>query len=87
MKLDDTGCLTFCTEQGARHTARQAIPTYYFRNGICYSATRDTVVRDRQVAEPDCVGVVVDGPIANIDEAIELEWAEYLAQRLGEQCS
>ena len=86
VKLDDEGCLTFCTEQGARHTARQAIPTYYFRNGICYSATRDTVVRGAQIAERDCVGVVIDEPIANIDEPLELEWAEFLAQRLGDRC-
>jgi CMP-N-acetylneuraminic acid synthetase len=86
VKLDDEGCLTFCTEQGARHTARQTVPPYYFRNGICYSVTRDTVVRDGQIAERDCLGVVIDEPIANIDEPIELEWAEFLAQRLGERC-
>ena len=86
VKLDDDGCLTFCTEHSSRQTARQAFPTYYFRNGICYSATRDTVVRDGQIAERDCVGVVIDEPIANIDEPIELEWAEFLAQRWGERC-
>ena len=40
-------------------------------------------MRDAQIAERDCVGVVVDEPIANIDEPLELEWAEFLAQRLG----
>lgn len=85
VKLDDQGCLTFCTEHGARLTARQAIPTYYFRNGICYSATRDTVVHDGEVAERDCIGIVIDEPIANIDEPLELEWAEFLAQRLGDR--
>jgi CMP-N,N'-diacetyllegionaminic acid synthase len=86
VKLDDEDCLTFCTEQGAHHTARQTIPPYYFRNGICYSVTRDTVVRDGQIVERDCLGVVIDEPIANIDEPIELEWAEFLAQRSGERC-
>ncbi len=85
VKLDEGGCLTFCTDQGNRQTARQAIPTYYFRNGICYSATRDAVVRDLEVAERDCVGIVIDEPIANIDEPLELEWAEFLAQRWAER--
>jgi len=85
VKLDDDGCLTFCTDQGNRHTARQTHPTYYYRNGICYSATRDAVVGEGQVAERDCVGVEIDEPIANIDEPIELEWAEFLAQRFGER--
>jgi len=84
VQLDDGGCLTFCTEQGARHSARQAIPDYYFRNGICYAATRDTVMSGKQIAERDCVGVVIDEPIANIDDPIELEWAEFLAQRAAE---
>jgi hypothetical protein len=29
---------------------------------------------------------VIDEPIANIDEPLELEWAEFLAQRLGDRC-
>jgi CMP-N,N'-diacetyllegionaminic acid synthase len=85
VKLDDAGCLAFCTDQGARHTARQAIANYYFRNGICYAATRDTVVLDGQIAERDCIGVVIDEPIANIDEPLELDWAEFLAQRAEER--
>jgi len=85
VRLDDRGCLTSFAEQGARHTARQANPTYYFRNGICYSATRETVVTDRQVAERDCFGVLIEEPIANIDEPIELEWAEFLIRRLGDR--
>jgi hypothetical protein len=42
-------------------------------------------VGEGQVAERDCVGVEIDEPIANIDEPIELEWAEFLAQRFGER--
>jgi len=84
VKLGDDGCLVFCTEQSNRQTARQASPAYYFRNGICYSATRKAVVQELEVADRDCIGVVIDEPIANIDEPIELEWAEFLARR-GEE--
>jgi CMP-N-acetylneuraminic acid synthetase len=82
VRLDAAGCLSFCTEHGARHAARQAIPDYYYRNGVCYAARRETVVDDRQIAERDCVGVLIEGPIANIDEPFELDWAEFLAERM-----
>ncbi len=85
VKLDDKGCLSLYSEKSAGITARQAFPTYYFRNGVCYSATRDAVVRDLDIVNSDCVGVVIDEPIANIDDPIELEWAEFLAQRLNER--
>jgi CMP-N-acetylneuraminic acid synthetase len=86
VKLDDEGCLSLCGKQPSAQTARQAFPTYYYRNGICYSATRDAVVLDRDTAERDCVGVLIDEPTANIDEPLELEWAEFLAQRFGDRC-
>jgi len=86
VNLDDEGCLSLYGKQPSAQTARQAFPTYYYRNGICYSATRDAVVRDRDTAERDCVGVLIDEPTANIDEPLELEWAEFLAQRFEERC-
>jgi len=86
VRLDAEGCLSLYVEQPSAQTARQAFPTYYYRNGICYSATRDAVVRDRDTVERDCVGVLIDEPTANIDEPLELEWAEFLAHRFGERC-
>jgi len=86
VRLDAEGCLSLYGKQPANLTSRQAFPTYYFRNGVCYSATRDAVVRDRDTSERDCVGVLIDEPVANIDEPLELEWAEFLAQRLGGHC-
>jgi len=85
VKLDDKGCLSLYSEKSAGITARQAFPTYYFRNGVCYSATRDAVVRDLDIVNSDCIGVLIDEPIANIDDPIELEWAEFLAQRSKER--
>ena len=85
VKLNANGCLSMYVEQPDAQTARQAFPAYYSRNGVCYSATRDAVVHDGEVAERDCVGVLIDEPVANIDDPIELEWAEFLAQRLVER--
>jgi len=84
VRLDDRGCLSLYVEQAAAQTSRQAFPAYYFRNGVCYAASRDAVVRDRDTTQPDCIGVLIEGPVANIDEPIELEWAEFLAQRDGD---
>jgi CMP-N-acetylneuraminic acid synthetase len=81
VRLDAEGCLSLYGKQ----TARQAFPAYYYRNGVCYSATRDAVVCDRDTTERDCLGVLIDEPVANIDEPLELEWAEFLAQRSGER--
>jgi len=85
VELDERGCLALYCEQSTTLTARQAFPTYYSRNGVCYSATRDAVVDDRDPVKNDCVGVVIDEPVANIDDPLELEWAEFLAQRMGER--
>ena len=85
VKLDDKGCLSLYSEKSAGITARQAFPTYYFRNGVCYSATRDAVVRDLDIVNSDCIGVLIDEPTANIDDSIELEWAEFLAHRSMER--
>jgi len=85
VKLDEEGCLSLYVEQPTAQTARQAFPTYYSRNGVCYSATRDAVVNDGEATERGCVGVLIDEPVANIDDPIELEWAEFLAQRLVER--
>ncbi|MBW2494314.1 MAG: acylneuraminate cytidylyltransferase family protein [Deltaproteobacteria bacterium] len=84
VKLDEQGCLSLYREPGDTLTSRQAFPTYYSRNGVCYSATRDAVVNDRDPVRSDCIGVVIEEPVANIDEPLELEWAEFLAQRMGE---
>ncbi len=76
--MDEAGLLHFYIEEGARHTARQTIPAYYFRDGTCYAVTRKTLVEDGHIVEDDCVGVVIDRPVISIDEPFELEFARYV---------
>ena len=71
----------FYHPEGAKHSIRQTIPTYYFRNGICYAATRNAVIDEGAVIGDDCVAVIIDRPIVNIDEPFDLELAEYLLNR------
>jgi CMP-N,N'-diacetyllegionaminic acid synthase len=75
------GRIGFYLEGGARFARRQDIPTYYHRNGVCYAARRDTVVDHGTIIEADCIAVVLERPLVNIDEPLDLEIAELLAAR------
>lgn len=66
---------------GYSYTARQAIPPRYHRNGLAYAATREGVIEARDALWEDCVAVVIDRPVANIDAPIDLDWAEFLLAR------
>ena len=70
--------------EGKKHSRRQTINPYYHRNGICYAVMRETLVEHGQILETDCAAVIIDRPIVNIDEPLELEMAEWLLRR-GEE--
>ena len=77
----EDGTIGFYHPDGVKHAIRQTIPTYYFRNGICYAATRKSVLEDGAVIGNDCAAVIIDRPIVNIDDPFDLELAEFLLQR------
>ncbi|MBI2255507.1 MAG: acylneuraminate cytidylyltransferase family protein [Proteobacteria bacterium] len=79
--LERDGRLNFLHPEGARHSNRQGVRPYYSRNGLCYAATRLAVVDCRQIVETDCAAVISSGYVANIDDPIDLEIAEFLATR------
>ena len=66
---------------GLRHTSRQTIPACYHRNGLAYAATRAGVVEETEKLWEDCAAVVVDRPVANVDDPLDLEWAAFLLAR------
>lgn len=66
---------------GFSYTARQAIPPYYHRNGVAYAATRAALFDGGDTLWDDCAAVIVETPVANIDDPIDLEWAEFLLAR------
>lgn len=80
---DPGGILHFVHPDGARHSNRQGIPTYWYRNGLCYAVRRSALLDHGEIVERDCIGVPVEGPVANIDEPFDLELAEFLAARHG----
>ncbi|MBM3585932.1 MAG: acylneuraminate cytidylyltransferase family protein [Alphaproteobacteria bacterium] len=83
LTMDADGRLGFSLPEGAKVVARQQAPVTWYRNGLAYAARRAAVVDDRHIVEDDCVGVVIDRPLANIDEPIDLVIAEALLQQGG----
>ncbi|MCA9320953.1 MAG: acylneuraminate cytidylyltransferase family protein [Planctomycetes bacterium] len=81
LRRDDRGRLSYYLAEGARHSNRQSIPDYCHRNGICYAVDRETLVDCGRIIADDCVGVMVEGFVVNIDEPIELELAEFMFER------
>ena len=75
------GMLGFYHDAGARHSIRQTIPTYYFRNGICYAVRRKTLIEEKMILGDHCAAQIVERPIVNIDEPFDLELAEFMIQR------
>lgn len=81
LTLDPAGCVNFYLKEGAQHSLRQTIPPYYSRNGLCYAVTRETLLTRGHIVEEDCVGVVIDRHIINIDEPFELDLANVMFER------
>lgn len=81
LMIDDSGCINFYLADGARHSLRQTIPPYYHRNGICYAVRRETLVERGNIIESDCAALVIDRPVVNIDEPLDLELAAFLLDR------
>tara|TARA_R110002110_G_scaffold415612_3_gene651823 strand:- start:12973 stop:13728 length:756 start_codon:yes stop_codon:yes gene_type:complete len=77
------GRVGFLLEEGAHTARRQDVPPLYHRNGICYALRREPFLDGAPILDDACAAVIVDRPIANIDEPFELELAEWLLDRQG----
>ncbi len=78
---DDAGRIRFYAAEGARITRRQDIPTYYTRNGVCYAVRRSYLVDQGQIIGDDCAALVIDRPVVNIDDPIDVDLADLLLRR------
>ena len=81
LTVNPAGIIGFYLEGGAGHALRQTAPQFFYRNGICYAATRATLVEDGHLLEDDCAAVVIGRPVANIDDPFELDLAGFLLAR------
>lgn len=76
--VDPAGRIGFYLPSGARHSIRQTIPAYYHRNGICYAVKRDTLIEHGAIVERNCAAVIIERPVVNIDEPLDLRIAGLL---------
>lgn len=76
------GRLQFLSEEGRFVTARQALSDrLYYCNGIGYALTRECLMEQAAIFTSNSVADIITRPVANIDDAIDFEWAEFLMAR------
>jgi len=74
------GLLAYDHPDGASIIARQQLEPLWHRNGIAYVLRRATLEAGTLLGARTG-GLVIEGPVANIDDPIDLEWAEFLLAR------
>jgi CMP-N-acetylneuraminic acid synthetase len=77
--VDENGLIRFYLAEGAKHALRQGIPAYYHRNGLCYAVRRETLVLRGSILDEDCIAVVIERPVVNIDDHLDLRVARMLS--------
>lgn len=71
----------FYDESGDCITSRQALDTLYWRNGVCYALSRECLMGKKKIFTDNTKPLVIRREIVNIDDPIDLEWAEFLLSR------
>ena len=61
--------------------ARQQIPPYYFRNGAAYAVKREVFFKTKRILGGSTRAVIIDRPLVNIDDPLDLILADCLASR------
>jgi len=80
LTVGDDGVVGFYTTEGAAVTRRQGLQPLYSRNGLCYCFRRDTLIDRRALLTRNSVALVTERPVANIDEPLDLLWAQFLLE-------
>lgn len=78
LQISDNGFINPYLEGGIQYSIRQEIPDYYHRNGICYATTRESLIDQHNLMEKQCIPLIIERPVVNIDEEIDLKLAEVL---------
>ena len=78
LTVNAAGKIGFYLSDGGKHSLRQSIPPYFHINGICYAVLRDTLITNKSIIENDCLAVVIERPVVNIDDEFELRIANML---------
>jgi CMP-N-acetylneuraminic acid synthetase len=73
--------LTFYTPAGQAVTRRQQLTPLYSRNGLCYCFQRETLLVKKALITDNTTPVITERPVANVDEPLDLLWAEFLLEK------
>ena len=80
LTLDKCNKVGYYLKDGKKFSRRQDIPQYYHRNGVCYAVRREHLIDNNLLLESGVVGVIIDRPVVNIDDPIDLRIANWLFQ-------
>jgi CMP-N-acetylneuraminic acid synthetase len=75
------GLLKFYTPVGETVTRRQQLEPLYSRNGLCYCFRRETLLMKQALITPNTVPVLTERSVVNIDDPLDLLWAQFLVDR------
>ena len=79
LRIQD-GTLQHYEQKGKSITARQQLEDLYARNGICYAITKQSLLINKDVITDKTRPFLVERYVVNIDEPIDIKWAEFLIQ-------
>jgi CMP-N,N'-diacetyllegionaminic acid synthase len=78
----EQGQIHYLTDRGKQISNRQQLSSnLYWRNGLCYAIRRDVLMVQGLIIAPNTRAVIVERPVVNIDEPLDLLWAEFLLQQ------
>jgi CMP-N-acetylneuraminic acid synthetase len=73
--------LKFYTPVGETVTRRQQLEPLYSRNGLCYCFRRETLLIKQALITQNTVPVLTERSVVNIDDPLDLLWAQFLVDR------
>ena len=77
----DSGSVSHYIKLGEDITARQQLNKLYIRNGVCYAVSRSYLLESKSLFSNNTRSYVINREIVNIDDPIDMEWAEYLIKK------
>lgn len=73
--------LRYYDEAGKTIIARQQLVPTYQRNGVVYAITRSCLLDRKSIYGENPAALVIEGVTSNIDEILDVQWAEFLLEK------
>jgi CMP-N-acetylneuraminic acid synthetase len=77
--------LDFYLPEGAAVKARQSLDPLYYRNGACYAVSKHCLYERQTLFSSRTYPCLIERPLANIDDPLDLAFAEFLLSRLSDR--